>query len=186
MKYSIGILLMFFLSIVSCKQDISMYLKPKKTYYGEAFETVDKLEIENQFIEGTYYELYWRDGFPIRYFDYEQKNMFLLLKQYGIKNKTLEITDIEIVVKEIGFEQRIKNNAKTMQVSVKEDVILINLFECMADILITQKDLLKFKNVSNVTVNIKIRQNQNEKILRFDFIPIIKKSSKILNNMMSI
>lgn len=186
MKYLIGVLLMFFLSIVSCKQDISMYLKPKKTYYGEAFETVDKLKIEDQCIEGTYYELYWRDGFPIRYFDYEQKNIFLLLKQYGSKDKTLEIIDIEIFVQEIGFEQRIQNNDRTMQVSVNEDIILINLFECMADILITQKDLLKFKNVSNVTVNIKIKQNQNEKILRFDFIPIVKKSSKLLNNMMSI
>lgn len=171
--------------LVSCQNDISLLLEPKNTYYGNDFYTIEKSEIQNYLFQNVYLELFWRDGFPIRFFDYSHRNTALILQQYGEVSANIEIVSAEIIIKDLNIAQLFYINSN-MVVSKNGDRYIINLRDCLSDILNTQNDLLKFKDVNEVSVKISLKSGQNEKNMIFNFVPVIQKSNRLLNNIMSI
>ena len=178
-------ILMAAILLMSCQNDISLSLEPQNTYYGNNFNTVNNSEIQNYLFQNIYLELFWRDGFPIRFFEYSHRNIALVLQQYGGINENIEVSSVEITINELNISQLFVLNSN-MTISKNGDRYIINLRDCLSDILNTQNDLLKLKDVNEVSVKLSLHNGQNEKSMTFNFVPIIKKSNRLLNSIMSV
>lgn len=181
---SLGIILLILL-LISCQNDISVSLMPKNTYYGTDFNSMDMSKMQDFLFQDTYYELFWRDGFPINYFNYSYRNTVLLLQQYGNISESTKISSVEIIIEELNISQLFEIDSN-MAVSKNNDMYLITLRDCLSDFLTAQNDLLKFKDITEVSVNVLLCDGINKKTLKFNFVPVIKKSNRLLNNFMSV
>lgn len=158
---------------------------PKNTYYGTDFNSMDMSKMQDFLFQDTYYELFWRDGFPINYFNYSYRNTVLLLQQYGNISESTKISSVEIIIEELNISQLFEIDSN-MAVSKNNDMYLITLRDCLSDFLTAQNDLLKFKDITEVSVNVLLCDGINKKTLKFNFVPVIKKSNRLLNNFMSV
>ena len=181
------IMLFCLLSVLlfGCKYNVSLFLKPQNQLIGEQYMFKDKNEIESHCLKNNYYELSWGYVFPIRYFDYEYKTTTVFLHQFGEDNIDIRINEIKLEIDSLNYSQSFQENTD-MFVSKKDNVFSIKLNNCMSDLINKDEDILKLRNVTSIKVTLFIENDKEIKAMSYNFIPIIDKSNRILDGIMSV
>lgn len=186
MKKKIVYIMFFMLSIFTgCKNNLSLTMNTKNKKRAHDYTKQITDELNYQVFDNNYFELEWGIAFPINYFLYDYKSTTLFLQQYGEINSEISILDVTVAIEPWHYSHVfvLEND---MKIKNYKNTYIIDLIDCMSDILKEEQDLLKFKNLDLLKVYVRVRKGEIEKVLSFDFIPKIEKSNKLLNNLMSI
>lgn len=185
MKKKIVLICLLPIFLFGCKYNISLFLKPQEQLIGEQYKFKDKNEIQAHCLKNNYYELSWGYVFPIRYFDYEYKSTTIFLYQFGEENLDIRIKEIKLEIDSLNYSQIFKED-NDMFISKNDNVFSIKLNNCMSDLINKEEDIFKLKDVKSIKVTLLIEIDKDRKEMSFNFIPIIDKSNKILDSIMSV
>ncbi len=185
MKIKLFVLFISLFVLIGCQKNISLSMQSADDKLGNNFINTPKNMINERFYDDSYFELGWGEAFPINYFSYDYKSTTLFLHQYGNPSSEILITNLKIDIEAWNYSQ-IFCEEKDMTIKKNNKIYIINLINCMSDILHEEQDLLKLGTLDTIKVIITVGNEINNKELIFDFSPKIIKSNKILDNLMSI
>ena len=185
MKIKLFLLFISLFLFIGCHKNISLSMQSTNDKLGNNFINSSMDTINNQFYNDCYFELGWGEAFPINYFSYDYKSTTLFLHQYGNTSSEISITNLKIEIEDWNYSQ-IFYEEKDMTIKKYNNIYIINLIDCMSDILQEERDLLKFNTLDTIKVILTVGNGINNKELIFYFSPKIMKSNKILDNLMSI
>ena len=171
---------------MGCRQNISMFMQPVEISDENQKLSIDK-ENEKKSFRDNHYELSGWYAFPINYFEYEYKTTSLRLEFDSKESEEIYISKINFLIESLDYAHTYYEGIDFSVTSVPEyNYYSIRIKDCLSDFFHEENDLLKLSDKNLVKVIIEVSKDNEIKQLEFTFAPVVKKSLRIIDNMMSI